>query len=353
MRSSSKLRARQARVAHLSHSPGAPLPVRRCHVVADGRRRRPCRAAETGFLGSGWLARQSVATANWIAETDEHPFSSYWTARPSRLRNTVERKRKRAQLDIRILDRFDAQSWSDYEAVYRASWKPAEGSPAFLRAFAEQSGRWGSLRLGLGYVGGRPVAAQLWTVDRDIATIHKLAHDEAAKAESPGTVLTAAMFEHVIDRDRPMIVDFGTGDDAYKRLDGLEARPVQARLLQSAHAGWDCGGRTGGSPALVRACETTRRPPMVQAYDDQEEVDKTLRAVLVDVLGLAPERVASLTEASPLFGALPEFDSMAVAGLLTELEERLGILIEDHDVDADMLETYGSLLTFTRAKALR
>ena len=92
---------------------------------------------------------------------------------------------------------------------------------------------------------------------------------------------------------------------------------------------------------------------MVQAYDDQEEVDKTLRAVLVDVLGLAPERVASLTEVSPLFGALPEFDSMAVAGLLTELEERLGILIEDHEVDADMLETYGSLLTFTRAKALR
>jgi acyl carrier protein len=92
---------------------------------------------------------------------------------------------------------------------------------------------------------------------------------------------------------------------------------------------------------------------MVQAFDDREEVDKTLRAVLVDVLGLAPERVAALNEASPLFGALPEFDSMAVAGLLTELEERLGILIEDHEVDADMLETYGALLTFTRAKALR
>ncbi len=92
---------------------------------------------------------------------------------------------------------------------------------------------------------------------------------------------------------------------------------------------------------------------MVQAYNDEQEVDATLRAVLVDVLGLAPERVAGFTEASPLFGALPEFDSMAVAGLLTELEERLGILIEDHEVDADMLESYGSLLTFTRAKALR
>ena len=89
------------------------------------------------------------------------------------------------------------------------------------------------------------------------------------------------------------------------------------------------------------------------AQTDAGEVDRTLRAVLVDVLGLRAEQVAGFTEATPLFGALPEFDSMAVAGLLTELEERLGILIEDHDVDADLLETYGSLLTFARAKALR
>ncbi len=92
---------------------------------------------------------------------------------------------------------------------------------------------------------------------------------------------------------------------------------------------------------------------MVKAFNDEQEVDATLRAVLVDVLGLPPERVAALSQASPLFGALPEFDSMAVAGLLTELEERLGILIEDHEVDADMLESFGSLLTFVRAKALR
>ena len=92
---------------------------------------------------------------------------------------------------------------------------------------------------------------------------------------------------------------------------------------------------------------------MVAAGNDEEEVDATLRAVLVDVLGLDRARVAGFDESTPLFGALPEFDSMAVAGLLTELEERLGILIEDHDVDADMLETYGSLLTFARAKALQ
>lgn len=86
---------------------------------------------------------------------------------------------------------------------------------------------------------------------------------------------------------------------------------------------------------------------------DAEQVDRTLRAVLVDVLGLPAERVATFTEASPLFGALPEFDSMAVAGLLTELEERLGIAIDDDEVDADMLESFGALLTFAKGKALQ
>jgi acyl carrier protein len=92
---------------------------------------------------------------------------------------------------------------------------------------------------------------------------------------------------------------------------------------------------------------------MVVALDDAGEVEATLRAVLCDVLGLERDRVAGFESATPLFGALPEFDSMAVAGLLTELEERLGILIEDHEVDADMMETFGALLTFIRAKALR
>ena len=92
---------------------------------------------------------------------------------------------------------------------------------------------------------------------------------------------------------------------------------------------------------------------MATAPDDAQEIENTLRAVLVDVLGLDPSRVAAFDEATPLFGALPEFDSMAVAGLLTELEERLGILIEDHEVDADMMETFGALLTFARDKALR
>jgi acyl carrier protein len=92
---------------------------------------------------------------------------------------------------------------------------------------------------------------------------------------------------------------------------------------------------------------------MTAAYNDEQEVDSTLRAVLRDVLGLPEAQVAAMDESTELFGALPEFDSMAVAGLLTELEERLGILIEDHEVNADMLESFGALLTFARSKALQ
>jgi len=91
---------------------------------------------------------------------------------------------------------------------------------------------------------------------------------------------------------------------------------------------------------------------MATAPDDAREIENTLRSVLADVLGLDPAKVARFDESTPLFGALPEFDSMAVAGLLTELEERLGILIEDHEVDADMMESFGALLNFARNKAL-
>ena len=89
------------------------------------------------------------------------------------------------------------------------------------------------------------------------------------------------------------------------------------------------------------------------ALMDSDEVDQTLRAVLRDVLGLPAERVKRFSDMTELFGALPEFDSMAVAGLLTELEERLGITIEDDEVEAEMLETYGALLSFTKTKALQ
>ncbi len=75
-----------------------------------------------------------------------------------------------------------------------------------------------------------------------------------------------------------------------------------------------------------------------------------LRGLLADVLGLPESRVAGFTGATELFGALPELDSMAVATLLTEMEERLGVTIEDDEVEAEDFMTYGRLLAFVRRK---
>lgn len=80
------------------------------------------------------------------------------------------------------------------------------------------------------------------------------------------------------------------------------------------------------------------------------EIDRTLRQILADVLGLASDRVAAFDADTGLFGHLPELDSMSVAGLLTEMEDRLGFIIDDDEVDGELLETYGSLLAFATAK---
>ena len=47
--------------------------------------------------------------------------------------------------------------------------------------------------------------------------LHKLAHDESALALSPGTVLTALMIRHLLNEDDVLELDFGRGDDPYKR----------------------------------------------------------------------------------------------------------------------------------------
>ena len=87
---------------------------------------------------------------------------------------------------------------------------------------------------------------------------------------------------------------------------------------------------------------------MVPEY--HETVERTVCAVLIDVLGIAPERAATFQAETGLFGSLPELDSMAVAGLLTEIEDRLGIVIEDDEVDGDMLASFGALVAFLDRK---
>ena len=79
-----------------------------------------------------------------------------------------------------------------------------------------------------------------------------------------------------------------------------------------------------------------------------DPVGSMLRPLLAETLGLAPATVAAFTAETALFGALPEFDSMAVANLLTGIEEVFAVMIEDSDVEAEDFATFGTLEAFVR-----
>ncbi|NCP11838.1 MAG: GNAT family N-acetyltransferase [Sphingomonadales bacterium] len=177
------------------------------------------------FRRAGWTVFVQPHVANHYLDTAGMDFASYWAARPGALKSTVKRKAKKNIVTLQLFDHFDADGWAAYERVYADSWKPEEGQPEFLRALAEREGAAGALRLGVAWIGDRPVAAQFWTTDNGIANIHKLAHVEDSDKASPGTLLSYAMFEHAFERDHVTRIDFGTGDDGYKR-DWMNARAM-------------------------------------------------------------------------------------------------------------------------------
>jgi len=74
-----------------------------------------------------------------------------------------------------------------------------------------------------------------------------------------------------------------------------------------------------------------------------------IQQVLRDVLQLG-DRADTLTANSPLIGSIPEFDSMAVVTVITMLEERFGIIVDDDEISADTFETLGTVLDFVNAK---
>lgn len=188
------------------------------------------------FESAGWIVFSEVCDTNHILFLNGRNFIDYLASRPGTLRTTL--RRKSGKVRTQVLTRFDAAAWTDFEDVYLESWKPAEGTPEFLRSFAEAEGAAGRLRLGIARSEGGVVAAQLWTVEGNTAFIHKLAHREAAKALSPGTVLSAALFEHAIDRDKVQLIDFGTGDDPYKRDWMEQTRPrYRLQMLRPRHPG--------------------------------------------------------------------------------------------------------------------
>jgi hypothetical protein len=181
-----------------------------------------------GLAEAGLVPLRYAHFGNWHERLPaDVTWPGYLAARPPELRSTIRRKLARCAREMR----FETVAApgpaleagiAAYAEVRARSWKPWEPFPDFDAALMRAAAAAGVLRLGLlrGRGDGRPVAAQYWVLDQGgaRALLLKLAHAEACRAASPGTALTALMIERLLEEDGVRELDFGCGDDPYKRL---------------------------------------------------------------------------------------------------------------------------------------
>jgi hypothetical protein len=197
------------------------------------------------------LVQSYFCFGNWYLQVAGRTYAEYFESLPSQLKNTIKRKKKpferpgRSTIVVYGDEAELDKGLSAYEKVYAASWKIPEPYPQFIRGLCRMCAELGWLRLGVVYVDGQPVAAQIWIVSEHHANIYKLAYDQSYARLSLGSVLTAHLMEHVIDVDKVNEVDYLTGDDAYKK-DWMSHRRerwgIMAFNLRTAH-GIAAGGR--------------------------------------------------------------------------------------------------------------
>ena len=177
-----------------------------------------------GARVGGMMALRFDHFGNWHEATAGLDWRGYLAGRPGALRETVRRRLRDAErdgrLDFAVIAAPEAveAGIGEYEAVYGRSWKEPEPYPRFNAELMRQAAHVGALRLGVLRREGEAIAVQLWVVQDGVAAVLKLAHDEAFRAISPGTVLTAWMIRRLLEGERVSSLDFGRGDDAYKQL---------------------------------------------------------------------------------------------------------------------------------------
>jgi hypothetical protein len=173
---------------------------------------------------AGLLVECTAGSGTWFETTGGMRFKDYLAGRPSQLLSTWRRKRRSLAATGRFTAAFFSEpagidaAIADYHTVYAASWKTPEAFPHFMPELIRLAAGLGALRMGVYYIDGLPAAAQFWILWRGRAVIYKLAHDSRFDKLSLGTLLTMDMVERVFEQDRPEEINFGRGDDPYKRL---------------------------------------------------------------------------------------------------------------------------------------
>lgn len=170
----------------------------------------------------GWIPFRFFCFGNWYLEVPDS-WDGYLNRRSANLRSAIKRRNKEFKAAGGTLEIVTGAEGIDsairaFQEVYSASWKIPEPYPDFVPSLIRLLSMKGLLRLGIARLQEKPIAAQLWIVAQDKASIYKLAYHEAYSSLSPGTVLTAHLMQHVMEQDHVKEVDFLIGDDKYKRI---------------------------------------------------------------------------------------------------------------------------------------
>ena len=173
---------------------------------------------------SGMAASHYTDYGDWYLDGIEYSGEEYIAGLPKKIRKDVAYCRRRLEklgnVEIRIVREtagLDA-SIDEYYMVYAKSWQKREAiGPNFHRDLAMMAAEKGWLRLGFLSYDGDPIAAQFWVTCEDTSFILKTVYDQAYRKFSPGKVLTLEMMKYAIDVDGVNEIDYGQGDEAYKK----------------------------------------------------------------------------------------------------------------------------------------
>ena len=202
--------------------------VRDAHAPLGSLRFAPMDPESTSFrtlLGalqaSGLVPFKFFCFGNWYQQVSDD-WSTYLRNREGAVRSTIKRMAKKFTAEGGTLELIQGGANLDrgvaaYERVYASSWKKPEPYPEFVPGLIRTCAERGWLRLGVAWLNGDPIAAQLWIVANGKANIYKLAYDENFKSYASGTLLTAMLMEHAIEKDRVLEADYLIGDDPYKK----------------------------------------------------------------------------------------------------------------------------------------
>lgn len=198
----------------------APLVLEFNYLLRD-HAHYPALAA--ALAGAGLMVIPYFHAATWFEPVAGLSAADYLAQRPKSIRQEYARKARKLEneqsIERRMFWRSDEieQALGAFQAIYRTSWKDTERHPDFIPTLFRIGITNGQLRVGILYINGQAAAAQIYTLHGGVATAFKDAYDPAFAKYSPASVLRLFTVSYLIDRDRIEEINFGYGDEPYKR----------------------------------------------------------------------------------------------------------------------------------------